>query len=154
MFWAPCGPWGWGWLDGVWGSWGVSPTHVHMYMHAHTHTHAHIHIKHDNFNCKWLPPLGESLGIPYDVICTYACMCVHMYVSRGHPQPPHTPIHPPPPPMGETPGISQNSITLQLIEIFQFCLKIWNLWRLPHPWVGVWFGGCVGRLMGGFRSNH
>ena len=61
-----CG-WGWGWLGGA-------PTHVHMHVHAHTHAHANIHVKHDNFNCKWPPPLGESLGIPYDVIHVHACM--------------------------------------------------------------------------------
>ena len=38
--------------------------------------HAHIHIKHDNFNCKWPLPLGESLGIPYDVIHMCMCTCV------------------------------------------------------------------------------
>ena len=38
------------------------------------------------------------------------------------------------------PQISKNSITLERIEIFSFCLKIWNPWRLPHPWVGVWCG--------------
>ena len=29
-------------------------------------------------------------------------------------------------------GISKNSIW--------FCLKIWNLWKIPHPWVGGWVG--------------
>ena len=35
---------------------------------------------------------------------------------------------------------SKNSVSLEQIEIFQFCLKIRHLWRLPHPWVGVWVG--------------
>ena len=110
--------WGWGWLGGVWG---VFPTHVH----ARMYTHAHIHVKHDNFNCKWQPPLEESLGIPYDIICTHmylrvpVCACVWGAPSH-HPAPPST--HPSPP--GGTPRISQNSIALKLIEIFQFCLKI------------------------------
>ena len=34
--------------------------------------------------------------------------------------------------------ITKNQINLDLIEIFQFCLKIQHLWRLPHPRVGVW----------------
>ena len=42
----------------------------------------------------------------------------------------------------------------ELIEIFQFCLKIWSLWRLPHLWLGAWVGGWMGGLMGGVRSNH
>ena len=159
MFRAPCGwgvgvgGWGWWWVDGGGGGWmGVvvggwgwgAPTHVHMYVHACMHMHAHIHVKHDNFNCKWQPPLGESLGIPYDVIHTHACacMCMHVHMCGGHPlttPPPHPPTHPP----GGTPKISENSIALELIETFQFCLKIWNLWRLPYPWVGVSFGGWV-----------
>ena len=28
-------------------------------------------------------------------------------------------------------------INLDLIEINQFCLKIYDLWRHPHPWVDV-----------------
>ena len=35
---------------------------------------------------------------------------------------------------------NKNSISLEQIEIFQFCLKILHLWRLPHPWVGGWVG--------------
>ena len=36
-------------------------------------------------------PMGESLGIPYDVIHMHACVHVYMYV--GHP---HHHIHPSP----------------------------------------------------------
>ena len=133
-----------------WGVVGVPPTHMHMHVCAHMHTHAHIHVKHDNFNCKWQPQLGESLGIPYDVIHTCACMHVHactcMCTCVG------ATLSPPPPPStqppGGTPWISQNSIALELIEIFQFCLKIWNLGDFPtHGWVyllvGGWMGGWV-----------
>ena len=99
------------WGVGGGGGWGMPPTHVHMYVHAHMHTHAHIHVKHDNFNCKWQPPLGESLGIPYDVICARACMhvracacmCMHVHMCRGTLSPPPTPIHPPPTPQGVDP---------------------------------------------------
>ena len=88
-----------GWGNG--GGWGVLPTHVHT--HACTCTHPHIHVKHDNFNCKWQPPLGESLGIPYDVIHArvhvHACMCLHVHVCGGTPHP-----HPPTPhPQGGPP---------------------------------------------------
>ena len=38
---------------------------------------------------------------------------------------------------------SENSVSLERIEIFQFCLKIQHLWWLPHPWVGVWVVGWV-----------
>ena len=42
--------------------------HAHACMHTHTHTHAHV--VNMIISCKWPPPLGESLGIPYDVIHT------------------------------------------------------------------------------------
>ena len=82
------------------------------------HTDAHAHVLNMIISCKWPPPLGESLGIPYDVIracvCVHVCACAHVWGAPSH--------HPPPP--GGTPGISQNSIALELIEIFQFRLKI------------------------------
>ena len=78
-----------------WGGWGVPP-HMCTCMYMHTHTHTCMHGKHDNF-MQMATPLGESLGIPYDIIGTYA----HVH-----------------------PRISQNSKALELIEIFQFCLKI------------------------------
>ena len=111
--------WGGGWMDGGGGWLGVPPTHVHA--------HAHAHVLNMIISCKWPPPLGESLGIPYDVIRTCACVCMRMHVQLcgGHPLTtphPHPPT--PPPSWGETPGISQNSIALELIQIFQFCLKI------------------------------
>ena len=117
--------WGWGgWIDGGSGWLGVPSTHVHMHTYACTCTHTHAHVLNMIISCKWLPPLGESLGIPYDVIhamcmCVHACACVW-----GHHLTTLTPIHPPPHPPGGTPGISQNSIALELIKIFQFCLKI------------------------------
>ena len=118
--WGVVGVWGWlgvgcGWGGGGW--LGGTPTHMHM--------HAHAHVVNMIISCKWPPPLGESLGIPYDVIHTCMCMhartCAHGWGAPSHhPPPPST--HPPPP--GGTPGISQNSIALELIEIFQSCLKI------------------------------
>ena len=105
--------WGWGWVYGGGGGWGVLPTHMHMYAHTCTCTHVHIQVKHDNFNCKWQPPLGESLGIPYDVIRMHACVCMHVNMCRGYPlttsqcNPPNSPPHPSTPhPPGGTPGIS------------------------------------------------
>ena len=47
--------------------------------------------------------------------------------------------------------ITKNCINLDLIEIIQFCLKIYDLWRHPHLWLDYgWMGGLIGRLM----SNH
>ena len=42
--------------------------------------------------------------------------------------------------MGEWVGSGQmtNLIKLELININQFCLKIYDLWRHPHLWVDGW----------------
>ena len=90
--------WGGGWVDGDGGGWEVPPTHVHMHTHARMHTHAHACVVNMIISCKWPPPLGESMGIPYDVICM--CMCVHVHTCAhvwGHPLSTPTPsTHPHP----------------------------------------------------------
>ena len=58
--------------------------------------------------------------------------------------------------------IIKNRINLDLIKIIQFCLKIYDLLRHPHLWVGGWvvgwisglMDGSTGGSMGGTRSNH
>ena len=54
--------------------------------------------------------------------------------------------------------IIKNQINLDLIEIIQFCLKIYDLLRHPHLWVGVWVIGWMGELicgsMGWVRSYN
>ena len=37
--------------------------------------------------------------------------------------------------------ITKYQINLEIIEIIQFCLKIYDLLRHSHPWVGVWVNG-------------
>ena len=49
--------------------------------------------------------------------------------------------------------MTKNLIDLDIIEIIQFCLKIYDLLRHPHPWVGVWVVGWVSGSVGGVRSN-
>ena len=73
--------WGWrgGWM-GVGDGWGVPPTHVHTHAHARTCMHAHACVVSMIISCKWPPPLGESLEIPYDVIRTCACVRMHARV--------------------------------------------------------------------------
>ena len=111
------------WLWGGGGDWGA-PTHVHM--HAHTCMCG----KHDNF-MQMATPIG---GIPGNSLWCHMrvhvharmWVCIYVYVCRApphHPSPTSTQPHPP----GGTPRISQNSITLEPNEIFQFHLKIWNL---------------------------
>ena len=50
--------------------------------------------------------------------------------------------------------MTKNLINLEVIEIIQFSLKIYDLLRHPHLWVGVWVVGWVSGSMGGVRSNH
>ena len=40
--------------------------------------------------------------------------------------------------------ITNNQMNLELIKIFQFCVKFYYLWRLlsPHGWVGIWVVSC------------
>ena len=40
--------------------------------------------------------------------------------------------------------IIKNQINLDLVKIIQFCLKIYDLLRHPHLWVGGWVGQWVG----------
>ena len=83
------------WLWG-WGGWGVPPTHVHTHVHACMCMHADACVVNMIISCKWPPPLGEYLGIPYDV---RAHVCVHMHVHVGGVHPLTTPpfTHPPSP---------------------------------------------------------
>ena len=99
--------WGGGGWTGMGGGWGVPPTHMHMHMHVCTCTHAHAHMVNMIILCKWPPPLGESLGIPYDVIHVCTCMhvhaCAHVWGTPSH-HPLPTSTHPPPPtPQGGPP---------------------------------------------------
>ena len=54
--------------------------------------------------------------------------------------------------------IIKNQINLDLMEIIQFCLKIYDLLRHPHLCVGVWvagpMGGFICESMGGVRSYN
>ena len=133
--------WGWGgWVDGG-GRWLVGAPHTCAHACACMHAHAHTCMrgKHDN-SMQMAAPIGfwEIPGIPYDVIhacacvrmCACVCMCRCMWGTLSpaptpstHPPTPTSSTHPHPPGWG-TPRISQNSIALELIEIFQFCLKI------------------------------
>ena len=118
--------WGWGgWVDGGGGWLGGAPhTCAHTQACTHTHTFTCMRGKHDN-SMQMAAPIGfgEIPGIPYDVI--HVCTCVHARACACVWGDPVTTPHPhPPTPQGGNPGISQNSIALELIEIFQFCLKI------------------------------
>ena len=44
--------------------------------------------------------------------------------------------------------IIKNQINLDLIEIIQLFLEIYDLLTHPHLWVGVWVVGCMGGWVG------
>ena len=48
----------------------------------------------------------------------------------------------------ESGHITKYQINLDLIEIIQFSLKIYDLLRHPHLWVGVMLVGSMDGLMG------
>ena len=137
---------GWGWVD--WGGTlsGCLGDTPRMCAGAHTCMHvcacAYMY-KHDNF-MQMAAPIGKFWGICYHIIthvCTLmhacACPCVYAWATLQTPWQSHAhPLTPTPPKRG-TSGISQNWKALELIEIFQFCLKIWNVWRIADLWVGV-----------------
>ena len=150
--------WGWGGgCMGVGGGWGVPPTHVHTHS---TCTHAHARVVNMIISCKWLPPLGEYLGIPYDVIRARvrmrACACVCTWVGCTL-SPPPTPIHQPPHPPGGTPrnhSKFNSTWTNRDISILFEDLKSVETSPPMGGCIIWWVGGWVGGLMGGFRSNH
>ena len=150
MIWAPCGSGeGADGLGGIWGHGGVS-----LDTCTRTCTHAHARNAKINMleNCKWPPPWRQPClsCLTCMHVCAHvrACACAGASVW-GVPPPNPTPKSPPThPPGGVPPQISKNAIKLERIKIFRFRLKIWNLWRIPHSWVGVFFGGWVGVWVG------
>ena len=133
----------WGWVNEDGGWLGVPPTH----MHVHTHMHAHACMVNMIISCKWQPPLGESLGIPCDVICMHACMCTCV---GGTLSPPSTKIHPPPTPWGDPQNQSKFHSTWTNRDISILFEDLKSVEKSPHMggcmvwWVGGWVGWWVG----------
>ena len=119
-------PWGGGrWVDGGGGRYGcvgVCPMHVHT--DTNVHACMHLHVKHAKHGCLHA---GGHLQF-YTCVCVHVCACVCMCVHVG--TPPHAPRYPdtPPPtcPLPRAAGSPKHqiSITLELIKIIRFCLKI------------------------------
>ena len=124
------GGWGWGWWEGA--------PHPHAHARARTHT----------CTCVWhyrefpgIPPMGVAICMKLSClpcVCVRACVCVHAHVCArvwgappNHPWPPST--HPPTPRAAGSPK-HQNSISLELIEIIRFCLKILYLWTFLNSY--------------------
>ena len=134
------------WLWG-WGGWGVPPTHVHMHMHTCMCMHTHACVVNMIISCKWLPPLGEYLGIPYDVIC--ACVCMHacafmcMWVGCTLSLP-QTPSTHPPPPWGDPQNHSKFNSTWTNRDIWILFEDLKSVETSPP------MGGCIIWFVGGW----
>ena len=142
------------WVYVVGGGWGVLPTHVHMHVHACMCTHTHACVVNMIISCKWPPPLGEYLGIPYDVIhmcmcvCVHECVCMCMWVGCTLSPPPTIPIHPPPhPPGGDPQNHSKFNSTWTNWDISILCKDLKSVQTSPPMggciiwWVGGWVDG-------------
>ena len=116
----------WGWWVGGW-RWGGNGC-VWCLMHACTHM--HIHVKHDKHGCLHV---SDHLQFLYMCLRVCAYMCLHVYMCGGTPTP-YTSIHPPPPPRAARSPKHQNSISLELIEIFRFC---WRFFTSEHSWTHI-----------------
>ena len=131
-FWgSPLGGGG-GWMR--WGWWQGLPTHISMHVHAHACTYDIIGNPQDFPKIQW----GRSFAWNCHVYHACTCMCVHVCMCTcvgGISQPSPTPIHPAPPtPRAAGSPKHQNSISLELIEIFQFCLKILYIWTFLNSY--------------------
>ena len=113
------------WVRGIWVMGGCPHTHAH----ACTCTYTHLYMYR---NCKWPPTWRHPCLACLTCMCVHACMhvcaCICMCACMGHPSthpyPPPTPSTHLSPPQGVDPQNHLNLITLQLIKIFQFRLKI------------------------------
>ena len=138
--------------------WGASGGMGGVPRHVHTHVHARTRTKREDKHVRKLQmaaTMEAAMFIMFNMhacVCARACACMHAHVRGGCPHP--TPPPPTHPPGGVPPQISKNAIKLEQIKIFQFRLKIWNLWRIPHPWVGVFFlvGGWVDGWVSGSKD--
>ena len=129
------GAWGWEW---VWVCGGCP-------MHTHTHTHACTHAHTCMLNMLIMLNMDASMlaAICNFYTCIHVCMCVCVHARvcacvGGHPpMPPDAPDSPPPTcPLPRAAGSPkhQNSISPELIEIIQFCLKILYLWTFLNSY--------------------
>ena len=102
---------------------------------CHPHTCTHTCIWHHR-EFPWIPPMGVAICMKLSClprVC--ACMRMHVHMCGDTPQPTSTLIHPPLPPLRAAGSQKhQNSISLELIEIIRFCLKILYLWTFLNSY--------------------
>ena len=131
-------PGGWcgGWM-GVGVGDRIPPAHVHMHTCACMCTHVWHHRESLGFpQIQWGQPFAWNYHVYHACMCVCVCMhahaCAHVWgAPRNHPPP-----HPPSPPTPRAAGSPkhQNSISLELIKIIRFCLKILYLWTFLNSY--------------------
>ena len=119
------------WVDGGEGRYGCvegCPMHARTHTHTHARTHARTCMSNMlnmlNMDASMLAAICNSIHV-----CVCVCMCVRTCACMwGHPPCPQIPPDTPPPtcPLPRATGSPKHqiSITLELIEIIRFCLKI------------------------------
>ena len=112
---------GWMWVGG---GERVPPTHMHMHIWHHR-------------EFPGISPMGVAICMKLSCLpcmhvhaCVCMCMCAYMCMCTCVGAPPN---HLPPPRAAGS-HKHQNSITLKLIEIIQFCLKILYLWTFLNSY--------------------
>ena len=124
-----------GWVDGGGGWWkGASHPHAHASacMHAHAYARAYDIIGNSQVFPQWGRPFAWNYHVYHVCACVHARACARVWgAPPNHPPPPST--HPPTP--RATGSLKhQNSISLELIEIIRFCLKIPYLWTFLNSY--------------------
>ena len=122
---------GWMWVGVVRG---CSHTHAHTCTCTHMHTHAHTYdiIGNSQGFPQWGQPFAWNYHVYHMRVClrAHACACVHAracaHVWGTSPTTPH--------PRATGSPKHQNSISLELIEIIRFCLKILYLWTFLNSY--------------------
>ena len=129
------GGWGWGWWEGA----------PHTCAHACTCTHMHTCARIDTrvWHHREFPgisPMGAAICIISCLTCVHVCVCtcVHPHacacVWGAPPTTPHPHPSTSPTPRAAGSPKHQNSISLELIEIIRFCLKILYLWTFLNSY--------------------
>ena len=111
-----------GWMGWEW-VWVCGRCPIHTCMHTHMHA-CTCMLNMINTDASMLAATCNFCTCVCVCACMCACVCMHVYMCGGHPHPPtHTSTHPHPLRATGSPK-HQNSISLELIEIIRFGLKI------------------------------
>ena len=133
----PLGGWRMGgWGGSGYGSVGGCPMHTYMHTYAHTYTHTHTCMLNMLNMLSMDASMLAAICNFYTCINVCVCACMHMHVRVCGDTLPCPQMPPPTCTLPRATGSPkhQNSLTLELIEIIQFCLKILYLWTFLNSY--------------------